>query len=629
MLARRLLRCAAALLLSATASLAGEANVVDDGAHGPARLAGRLIVRHGPGVPRHAVAAALAANGARTIAALAALDAAVVELSEESLPRVERKLREAGVFRSVERDYLARIAELPNDPYVGAQWGLSHIFAPEAWALSTGAGVRVAVIDTGIDASHPDLQGQVLAGYDFVNADADPLDDHGHGTRMAGIIAAVSNNAEGVAGVAPQALLLPVKVLDAQGYGAYSAVASGIVYAADNGARVLNLSLSGPVQSAVLQDAVDYAAARGALVVAAAGNDGWDSPAYPAAARGAVAVSATTDADARASFSNYGNWIDIAAPGVDIVTTSTDHDYSSSSGTSPAAAFASAVFALLLAAEPSLTGDAAFGRVTGGALDLGAKGWDRYYGWGLVDAYGALVPDHEPPAADSAPPEVSIVTPMAGSLLSGATTVEVDAADDIAVSRVELFLDRVGQGVATAAPYVFSVDAAALEPGKHRLSAIAYDGVGRAGRSRTVRVLSTTGQGLLVSRAVATSSRLRVVGMFALPEGTVFDPSRDALTMTVSETAGTMLSFTVAPGTMDSSRGRTFEATVAPGVPSGGEVQLMAKQGGAPSVYALWVRASQLAGMSAPSSDMQVAVTVGDVTLSQRVAGRTRALAAP
>src|SRR5512143_49666 len=123
---QRLLRCAAALLLSTTASLAGEANVVDDGAHGPARLAGRLIVRHGPGVPRHAVAAALAANGARTIAALAALDAAVVELSEESLPRVERKLREAGVFRSVERDYLARIAELPNDPYVGAQWGLSH-----------------------------------------------------------------------------------------------------------------------------------------------------------------------------------------------------------------------------------------------------------------------------------------------------------------------------------------------------------------------------------------------------------------------------------------------------------------------------------------------------------------------
>src|SRR5207244_1479631 len=119
-----------------------------------------------------------------------------VEMPEAALPRVESHLRASGVVRSVERDQLARVAELPDDTYFPLQWGLAHVYALDAWTVSTGAGVRVAVLDTGIDATHPDLQGQVLAGYDFVNDDADPRDDHGHGTRMAGIIAALPNNGE-------------------------------------------------------------------------------------------------------------------------------------------------------------------------------------------------------------------------------------------------------------------------------------------------------------------------------------------------------------------------------------------------------------------------------------------------
>lgn len=627
MATRRLLGCVVALVLSATPRAAA-ASIVDDGPQSPARVAGRLIVRGEPGAPRRAAAAVLAANGVRAVAALPALGATVVEVSEAALPRIEGMLRRAGVFRSVERDYVARIAELPDDPYLGAQWGLTRIFAPEAWTLSAGAGVRVAVIDTGVDAGHPDLQGQVLPGYDFVNEDPDPFDDHGHGTRMAGIVAAVANNAVGISGVAPQAALLPVKVLDGQGYGAYSAVASGIIYAVDQGARVLNLSLSGAVQSAVLQDAVDYATARGVLVVAAAGNDGSDFPAYPAAARGAVAVSATDETDAHPGFSNYGNWIDLAAPGVNIITTSAGRGYSSSSGTSPAAAFASAVFALVLAAEPTLTGDAALARVAGGAIDLGAGGWDRYYGWGRVDAYGALTPGSEPPPADGAAPEVDVVTPAAGSLLSGVTAVAVTATDDLAVTRVDLFVDRVWQGALTAPPYVFAVDAGALAPGKHRLNAIAYDGAGRAGRSRSVRVLSTTGQGLLVTRAVASARRLRLVATFAMPEGTDFLPARDPLELTVATPTGMMLALTVAPGTIATPGGRTLQATLPAAVPAGGTVRLVAKRSAAPGVYALRLRAAQLAPPVAPSGDMQIALTVGGAVLRDTVTARVRAAAA-
>ena len=147
------------------------------------------------------------------------------------------------------------------------------------------------------------------------------------------------------------------------------------------------------------------------------------------------------------------------------------------------------------------------------------------------------------------------MAPVAGSLLSGTTPVEVTAFDDGAISRVELFVDGVWQGMLTTAPYVFAVDAGALEPGTHRLSAIAYDGVGRAGRSRSVRVLSTTGDGLLVSRAVAGAGRLRLVATVALPEGAAFDPRAGTIALTVASPAGTMLAFTVAANSMTSSAG--------------------------------------------------------------------------
>lgn len=607
-------------LLVAVAPGAEAKRVVGEGRQ--ARIAGQLVVSPRPGVSPDAVAAVLASNGVRAAAVVEPIGATVVAVDEAALSRVERRLRRSGLFRRVERDYTVRVADLPNDPYLPAQWGVLRILAPEAWALSLGAEVVVAVIDTGVDATHPDLLGQVLDGYDFVNEDADPADDHGHGTRMSGIVAALHDNGEGVAGIAPQARLLPVKVLDADGYGAYSDVARGIIYAVDRGAQVLNLSLAGATESTVLQDAVDYAAARDAVVVAAAGNAGSSEPMYPAAAPGAVAVSASDAFDTRAGFSSFGNWIDVAAPGVDIVTTSVDHGYASSGGTSPAAAFVSGTFALLRSAEPSLSGSAAEARVFGGAIDLGPVGRDASFGWGLVDAYGALVPGHDPPGPDLAAPEVHIVRPLDGSLLSGTTTVVVAAGDDVAVARVELYLDDGWVGMATSAPYEIALDAAALAPGTHRLRAIAYDTAGRAARSASVRVLTTPGSGLLVSRAVVSPTVVRIVGTFAFPEGLDLDPASDALAMAVSSAPGMVLALSIEPGAMDPPRGRTFQAVVRPEVPVAGTVRVRATRGRAPGVFSIRIRATQLAAMTMPSEVLQVGLQVGGCEMTHAVAVR-------
>ncbi|MGH7292411.1 MAG: S8 family serine peptidase, partial [Myxococcota bacterium] len=321
-----------------------------EGAH-QGRVAGRLVVRERAGLSVDALYDTLARSGARRVDGLGAVGATVIEVAEADLPAIEAVLRRSGVFRSVERDYLAKIAEEPNDTYYVAQWGLPRTGVPEAWELSDGSGVLVAVIDTGVEATHPDLQGQIVTGYDFLNDDGDPRDDNGHGTRMAGIVAARGHNALGVIGVAPQARVLSVKALDGQGYGPYSAVAKGMLYAVDQGAKVLSLSLSGATNSATLLDAVNYAKAHEVVVVAASGNYGSDIPNYPAATSGAVAIAALNSADQRPIFSNYGAWISVAAPGDDVVTTTLNGGYSSSTGTSPAAAFTAGIFALLSSAN--------------------------------------------------------------------------------------------------------------------------------------------------------------------------------------------------------------------------------------------------------------------------------------
>lgn len=589
------------------------------------RLAGRLIVRERAGLTANALSDALRHSGARRIGAVDPVGAALVEAPENELASVQSALRRSGLFTSVERDYVAEVAEDPDDVYYAAQWGLTRIGAPAAWESSSGAGVIVAVIDTGIEASHPDLQADVLPGYDFVNDDDDPADDHGHGTRMSGIIAAQRDNATGIAGVAPAATLLPVKVMDWEGHGSYSAVASGIVYAVDQGAKVLNLSLVGPAKSAILQAAVDYATAHDVIVVAAAGNYGSNIAAYPAASTGAVAVSALDPLDGHPSFSNYGAWIGFAAPGVDIVTTSRAGGYDSSTGTSPAAAFGSAVFALLLSAEPTLARAAAIHRVRDGCADLGKSGWDRFFGAGRVDAYAALVPGQTggtPP--DDSSPEVSILSPAKGSLMSGMVPVDVAANDDAAVARVELFVDNRRYATATTPPYQFVVDAARLAPGQHTLRAYAYDTSDNVSHTKSHDILLTSGVGLLVGHAVAKPSKVTISADFALPAGATFDPDRDNLAIALTSADGMVLAATAQAGSLSGDASGRVKGIVAPAVPASGSVRLSAKGSGDQPLYSIRIKALRLSGMTSMQTLMNLTLRVGNVQLSQSLTFRPR-----
>lgn len=305
------------------------------------------------------------------------------------------------------RDYV------PNDPDFGSgvatshdgvqsQWGLARIGAPGAWASFRGPGsVVVAVVDTGLDSTHPDLAGVVLPGYNVLEGNADTFDDHGHGTLVGGVIGAVTDNSVGVAGVSfNSARLLPVKVLDQLGNGSEVGVAAGITYAADHGAQVINLSLGGASYSQAIQDAVRYAWRQGALVVAAAGNGGDGTRQYPAADAWALGVAASDQSDAIARFSSYGDEVSLSAPGVSILSTMptypvsmTRNDgyqqgYDAFSGTSSAAPLVSGLAALLLAQQARSPAD------TVQALERSAHvlsaGWNPSSGYGRLDAAGAI-----------------------------------------------------------------------------------------------------------------------------------------------------------------------------------------------------------------------------------------------
>lgn len=288
------------------------------------------------------------------------------------------------------------------DPSFAYQYGMSLINADDAWGLCSlyAGNVTIAIIDTGVDLDHPDLKANLLPGYDFWDYDTVPEDGNGHGTNVAGIAAAALNGI-GVAGVAPTAKILPVRVLNDQGSGYVSDIADGIVFAADR-AQVLNLSLGGASNSSTLQNAVNYAAStKGRLVVAAAGNCGdsyypyngctyMNQPLYPGAYSNVLAVAATTSSDTRASFSNVGSYVDIAAPGDDIYNTDMGNSWTYHSGTSQASPHVAGLAALVWAKNPGYTAAQVWNRMTSTAIDLGAAGVDTSFGAGRIDVRQAL-----------------------------------------------------------------------------------------------------------------------------------------------------------------------------------------------------------------------------------------------
>ena len=390
-----------AILLLALAPVArGETSArpnVDEDPGGAPYVAGELLVLYEPGTSEKAEQAVVRGSGGRTAQDLPRKARLVSfpnierrdsgKVRQRALERELRELRNEPRVEAVDYNYIRRASFVPDDPRFGVQWGLKKTAFPGAWNDARGTGAKIAIVDSGIDQSHPDI-GKIAAQKDFVNGDTVANDPYGHGTHVAGIAAALTNNGRGVAGGCPACRLLIARVLDSGGDTTDADAVAGIRWSVNNGADVVNLSFGGGGRSAVLEAAVDDAYANGAVVVAAAGNQGSNVPQYPAAYPAAIAVSATNANDAIAGFSSRGDWVDLSAPGTNIVSTFDGGGYGEESGTSESAPFVSAV-AGLLASQGKTAGQIRL-RMQSTATDLGPDGDDPNYGHGRIDAARAV-----------------------------------------------------------------------------------------------------------------------------------------------------------------------------------------------------------------------------------------------
>lgn len=313
----------------------------------------------------------------------------VVKVEGKSVEQAVKEYEKNPNVEYAEPNYIYRIQWTPNDTYFSSQqWGPQKVQAPAAWDVTrSSSDTWIAIIDTGVQYDHPDLAGKVVRGYDFVDDDWDPYDGNGHGTHCAGIAAAVTNNGRGIAGMAPNATIYAVRVLNNSGSGTLDDVANGIIHAADSGADVISLSLGASVGATTLKNAVDYAWNKGVVVVAAAGNNGTSLPTYPAYYSNAIAVAATDSNDNKASFSNYGSsWVDVAAPGVNIVSTYRGSSYASLSGTSMATPHVAGLAGLLDAQGRSASQIRAAIENTADRI----SGTGTYWSKGRINAYKAV-----------------------------------------------------------------------------------------------------------------------------------------------------------------------------------------------------------------------------------------------
>lgn len=330
-------------------------------------------------------------SGGKTLDEISGIGAFVLEVDEGEVDQTIEYLQQQENVIYVEPNYLVEMTDvIPNDPSWGNQYNLAAIRAPQGWTLNTGAvWVTIAIVDSGVDLTHPDLFVRILPGYDFVNNDSIAQDDNGHGTHVAAIAAASSNNAVGISGVNWGANILPVKVLNASGNGTYARTAAGIVWATDRGAQVINLSLGGASPSFVLNDAVNYAYQRGVILVASTGNAGISGVLYPAAYDPVIAVGATDSTNSWAGFSNYGAEVDVVAPGVNIYSAYIGGGYGYRSGTSMSAPHVSGLAAILWGIPGN--GPANIRTIIETtAQDLGNPGWDNYFGYGLIQMDAAI-----------------------------------------------------------------------------------------------------------------------------------------------------------------------------------------------------------------------------------------------
>ena len=452
----------------------------------PGRAADRLLVKPKGDLSEAAVQSLFAEQGVAELKALHPLGVRVLQVHPDRLAKVLHRLSHHSDIEFAEPDEILAPDAVPNDSYYSSEWHLPKIGAPSAWDLTTGStGVIIAILDTGVDGTHPELAAKMLPGWNVYDNNDNTSDVYGHGTAVAGAAAAASNNGSGVASVAWGCKILPVRISDLNGYATYSTIASGLTYAADHGARVANVSFRAS-DSSTVASAAQYFQSKGGVVAMAAGNESTfvssaDNPYL-------LTVSATDSNDAMASFSNTGNNIDLAAPGVNIYTTTRGGAYGLATGTSFSAPIVAGAAALVISANPALSAAQVQDILKQNADDLGAAGWDTSYGSGRLNVYKAVRAALGSSGTDTTAPVVTISSPANGTTVGRNVQVHVQAGDEVGVSRVDLFIDgRYYTSSASATP-VFGWNTRRAVRGAHTLQAYGYDGAGNVGASAVVTV---------------------------------------------------------------------------------------------------------------------------------------------
>lgn len=462
-------RSVLALILGISVFLGPTAGGAAKAAASPAKAASSptsIIVGYASGNETRAVNSALSLNAKNPRRAKSGRFSVLEVPKGASAEQLAKRLSAMPGVQYAEPNYTFTALEIPSDPDFSSQWGMTRIDAPSAWNTTKGAGVTVAVIDSGIDLSHPEFAGRIDTAndWDFVNNDSTALDDHGHGTHVAGIVGAAMNNAtgvHGVTGVASECTILPIKVIGPSGTCTAAEVAEGIDWAASHGAEVINLSLGSTSYSTAIDQAVQAALSQNIVIVAASGNDAEYGILYPARLDAVIGVGSITRFDLLSDFSNYGPGVDICAPGSDILSTWTSSGYAVGGGTSMAAPHVAGVVALIRAEHPEWNRAQVEAQLLGTTYDLGAAGRDDYFGYGVVQAGRA----------------VGTTVPAPG-VLSGTVT----DAEGVGIAGVSVAVEGYGN-VSSAADGRYAV--ADIAPGSH---SVTFSKNGYASQTRTVTI---------------------------------------------------------------------------------------------------------------------------------------------
>ncbi len=455
---------------------------------GTLTVPGRILLRPKQSAAQQTLQATFDRLGAKLEGKISQINVHILQVPEQARDRVLDALRSNPNIEFADPDFVLQPSATPNDPYFSQAWHLPKISAPTAWDTTVGSTtVTIAILDSGIDSTHPDLAGLLVPGWNFYDNNSNLADVSGHGTAVAGIAAALSNNGLGVAGVTWNCRIMPLRITDLSGNGLSSSIANALTWAADHGSRVANVSYGNVSKITTIINAAQYFQSKGGVVTAAAGNSATfdstaDSPYF-------VLVSATDQNDVLCSWSNTGNNVDLSAPGQNLVTTVNGGGYGFASGTSFSAPTVAGVAALVLSANPSLSGTKVQDILRQNADDLGTKGWDSSYGWGRVNAARAVAAaSGQTPPQDTTAPTAVITSPAAGAALANSVSVSVTGSDNVGVTKIEWYLDGALKSSSATSSASFSWNTTTSANGSHTLMAKAYDAAGNVGSSASFSV---------------------------------------------------------------------------------------------------------------------------------------------